>query len=293
MKLETIKNAVTSKAARQLLLARKNSPHLLFGAGVIGVAAGTVLACRATLKVDVHISDAQSKLKEIQHHEHVDYNEDDRKKDMAIVYVQTAMKICKLYGPSIIILGGSVAMLTSSHTILTRRNAGLTAAYAALEKGFNEYRKRVTDELGEEKDREFRYGYEACEVDTEDGKKTVVHRVKDGAPSIYARFFDEFSVNWSRRPEYNKIFLMAQQNYANDMLRARGHVFLNEIYDALGLERSSAGSVVGWVLDKGGDSYIDFGIFDGNKEKVRDFVNGREGSVLLDFNVDGVIYDKI
>lgn len=296
MNLSTIKNAVTSKVGRQLLQAQKHSPHLLFGAGVAGVVTGTVMACRATLKVDAYTADAAAKLKEIDKLEHVEYSEEDRKKDKAIVYIQTAAKVAKLYAPSVIVLGGSIVALTSSHSIMTRRNAGLTAAYAALEKGFDEYRKRVRDELGEDKEREFRYGYEPCEVvdETEEGvKKSVVNRVKPGTPSIYARFFDPTSSNWSKRPEYNKIFLQSQQNYANDMLLARGHLFLNEVYDMLGLERSSAGSVVGWVLDKAGDSYVDFGVFDASREKARDFVNGHEGSILLDFNVDGVIYDKI
>jgi hypothetical protein len=63
----------------------------------------------------------------------------------------------------------------------------------------------------------------------------------------------------------------------------------------LGIDRSKAGSVVGWVITKEGtgDNFIDFGVFDGDNPRARDFVNGREGSILLDFNVDGVIYDKI
>ena len=51
-------------------------------------------------------------------------------------------------------------------------------------------------------------------------------------------------------------------------------------------------AVVGWVLGNG-DNCIDFGIWDSANEKARDFVNGREGAILLDFNVDGVIYDLI
>jgi hypothetical protein len=86
------------------------------------------------------------------------------------------------------------------------------------------------------------------------------------------------------------MFLQCQQNYFNQQLKARGHVFLNEIYDAIGLERSKAGTIVGWVTDGNGDGYIDFGMFE---DASRRFINGIEPSILLDFNVDGVIYDLI
>jgi hypothetical protein len=96
--------------------------------------------------------------------------------------------------------------------------------------------------------------------------------------------------NWQKNSEHNKLFLKCQQSYANDMLQARGHVFLNEVYSWLGLEHSKAGAVVGWVINSDGDNFVDFGIFDPGNSR---FVNGQERSILLDFNVDGVIYDKI
>jgi hypothetical protein len=169
------------------------------------------------------------------------------------------------------------------------------AAYGALEKGFSEYRARVVDKYGEEQDRDFRYGTEQVTVvDSETGKKTKVTRVGPDEPSIYARFFDPVSPSWNKEPEYNMVFLKCQQNYANDLLRSRGHVFLNEVYDMCGIPRSKAGAVVGWLLSENGetDNFINFGIFDGREQVVRDFVNGREGAILLDFNVDGVIFDK-
>jgi hypothetical protein len=179
---------------------------------------------------------------------------------------------------------------------MTKRAVALTAAYGALEKGFNEYRGRVIEKYGEEEDRNLRYGSQQIEVvDPKSGKKKMLTRVSSDIPSIYARFFDVSSSSWNKEPEYNLMFLQCQQNYANDKLHARGHVFLNEVYDMLGLERSKAGAVVGWILSKNGetDNYIDFGVFDGKTQSARDFVNGFEGSILLDFNVDGVIYDKI
>ena len=295
MNLSTIKTAVTSKVGRQLLLAQKNSPHLLFATGVVGVGAGVVLACRATLKVDAVAAAAQSKLKDIKAMEYVDYTEDDRKKDMAIVYIRTAAKICKLYAPSALVLGLSVAALTKSHTILNSRNAALGAAYAGVDKAFKEYRKRVTDSLGEDADREFRYGsvdHEYVQETDKGMKKVVAKRVKPGEPSMYARFFDELCPDFNRQPEYNFLFVRSVQNFANDMLRARGHLFLNEVYDMLGIPRTGAGQVVGWVLENG-DGYVDFGVFDGDNAMARNFVNGREGAILLDFNVDGVVHNLI
>jgi hypothetical protein len=291
-----LKNLVTSKVGRQVLIAQKHSPTILFGVGIVGVVGTAVLASRATLKADAVTADAQQKLKEISKLEAVNYTEEDRQKDKALVMGQTAVKLVKLYAPAVAVGTLSIAALTGSHHVMSRRNAGLMAAYATLEKGYEQYRQRVLAEVGEEKEREFRYGMETRTVVDETDKGPVTSEVKRVAPngqSVYAKFFDEFSSSWQRNPEYNYIFLKCQQNYANDMLRARGHLFLNEVYDMLGIERTTAGSVVGWVISKTGDNFVDFGIFDGDNPRARDFVNGREGSILLDFNVDGVIYDKI
>lgn len=111
--------------------------------------------------------------------------------------------------------------------------------------------------------------------------------------SDYARFFDETCAPWEKDPEYNVCFLNQQQNFANDLLRRQGYLFLNDVYDMLGIARTKAGQVVGWVYDEKnpiGDNYVDFGLYDLRNAR---FVNGYEKSILLDFNVDGVILDKI
>ena len=282
--------------ARNTLLMQKSSPGVLLGAGVVGMVGSTVLACRATLKMESVIDEAKDKLDMARTLDHHDYSEKDRSRDISLIYFQSSIKVVRLYAPAIILGGASIYALTSSHKMLTRRNAALTAAYAALEKGFDEYRTRVVEKYGEDEDRNFRYGSKEVEiVDPKTKRKKTVTRVLPGEPSIYARFFDLQSSSWSKEPEYNLIFLKCQQNYANDLLRARGHVFLNEVYDMLGVTRSKAGAVVGWVLSPNNDTdnFVNFGVFDGKTDTARDFVNGHEGAILLDFNVDGIIYDRI
>jgi hypothetical protein len=293
--MNLVPEAIGRMIARQSLATQAHAPTILFGAGVVGVVGSTVLACRATLKLEDVLEQAQRDLNIAKRLEDDDYSEKDRQKDISLIYVQNAVKVARLYAPAVILGTASIAALTRSHNMLSQRNAALTAAYAALEKGFSDYRKRVVEKYGEEEDREFRYGTEIVEiVDPETKKKTTIKRVGPEGASIYARFFDQFSPSWSKEPEYNLIFLKCQQNYANDLLRSRGHVFLNEVYDMLGIERSQAGAVIGWILSRHGDTdnYVNFGIFDDNDAAI-DFVNGREGSILLDFNVDGVIFDKI
>lgn len=295
MNLQVIKNAVTSKAARQLLHIQKNSPTLLFAAGVVGVGAGVFLACRATLKLEDILEESDKEATKIRAAgaARYDYSDQDVFRDLAVIKVKTAVDICKVYTPAVLVLSSSIAAITGSHVILTRRNAGLMAAYSALDKGFKEYRDRVKAELGDEKDEEFRHGVDIFE--SKDGVQVKLPKPSSpkDIPSIYARFFDEGSTSWRRHPEYNSVFLNAQQNFANDLLLARGHVFLNEIYDMLGLPRSKAGAVVGWVLNGDGDNFIDFGMHDGKDARKRRFINQDEYSVLLDFNVDGIIYDQI
>lgn len=298
MKFAAIKTLVTSKVGRQVLTLQKHSPTLLFGAGIVGVVGTVVLASRATLKVEGILDEHSKTLEKINVVEIAGYSEEDRQKDKVVLYIQTALKFTKLYGPAVLIGAASIASLTGSHYILTQRNTGLMAAYAALDKGFRAYRERVIADVGEDKDREYRHGVETVEITkkTKNGEKTTTEVRAAGLPSIYAKFWGlDTSTSWNPQPEYNLMFLRAQQNYFNDQLQARGHLFLNEVYDQLGLDHTKEGALVGWVKDsKNGDNFVDLGIF--NKEMQPqhfDFFTGREDGVWLDFNVDGVIYDLI
>jgi Family of unknown function (DUF6353) len=270
----SLKTKATVKIGRTILKVKKNSPGLMFGIGMVTMVGTVIVASRATLKLD-------ETLKE---HELVDNTRENK--------IELAVNIGKLYAPAIILGGISVGCLTGSHIVLNKRNAALTAAYAALDKTYRDYRDRVREQFGDEKERELSFGVDKNTIVRDDTTNKVLEH-GPGKPSVYARFFDQTCPNWSPEWQYNRIFLDCAQNYCNDMLRGRGHIFLNEVYDMLGIDRTKAGSVVGWVLHGDGDNFVDFGIFDKNNERKRAFVNGIEGAVLLDFNVDGVIYDKI
>lgn len=292
---------------RALLGTKKYSPEILMGVGVVGIVASTVVACKATLKASDIIADAQEDLEKIkmvaEDPKYIDqYSEEDLKKDKTILYTQTGLKIAKAYLPAVGLGVASIACLVSSHNILKKRNIALAAAYTTIDKSFKEYRKRVTDRFGEEVERQIRHNIKAHEIEEtivdEDGnEKKITKNVEtceiDGY-SEYSRFFDDGCTGWEKDAEYNLVFLKAQQQYANDLLRSKGHLFLNEVYDMLGIPRSKAGQVVGWIYDPEnpiGDNYVDFGIYDVNKRGSRDFVNGYERTILLDFNVDGNIWD--
>jgi hypothetical protein len=294
--MKFVPEVIGKQIARNALHVQKASPELLLGLGIAGMVGSTILACRATLKVDTVLDEAKEKLDLAKTLQHDDYSEKDRSRDISLIYFQSGVRVVKLYAPAVLVGALSIYALRTSNGILTKRNVALTAAYGALEQGFSEYRARVVDKYGEEEDRNLRYGTREVEiVDPKTKKKKKVTRVAGGDPSIYARFFDSNSTSWSKESEYNLIFLKCQQNYANDLLLSRGHIFLNEVYDLLGIPRSKAGAVVGWVVTRDGstDNFVNFGVFDGKREIVRDFVNGLEGAILLDFNVDGVIYDKL
>lgn len=297
MSLTAIKNKVTSRVGRQVLVTKKHSPTLLFAVGVAGVVTTVVLASQATLKMEGVLEEAEKKKVEIDDAiamETDEYQAEDAKKDSITVRAQTALKIAKLYAPAFAIGVVSIGCLTGSHVILSRRNVALTAAYAGLDKVFKEYRARVVDELGFEKDAEFRYGTIDREVtvDTDDGPKTKTIKVPNRKNDHYTFLFDEStSKNWQRQQSYNSMFLRSQQSYANDRLNGDGHVFLSEVLDSLGIDRTPASIVTGWVKGNG-DGYVDFGILK-NAVAADEFINGEEKSIWLEFNVDGVIYDKI
>ena len=294
-------NGVTSKAVMKL---KKHSPEILVVAGIAGTVVSAVLACKATTKVAEILDETKGTLDTI--HEGMEtgaingqeYTTEDGKKDTVVVYTQTGMKLAKLYAPAIILGTLSITSILASNNILRKRNVALGAAYAAINKSFKEYRGRVIERFGEQVDTELKYGikakkFEEIEVDPETGKeKKVKKTVMVADPNLqsdYAVYFDSKSRNYETNPDYNRMFLKAQQAFANDKLQTRGHLFLNEVLDDLDLPRTPVGQIVGWTKD-GPDGYVNFRIV----EVERETEDGRhEPALLLDFNVEGNIWEKM
>lgn len=304
-----IMNAISGGISKVGFQLKKHSPEILLGAGVVGVIASAVMACKASTKVNDLLAETQEKVEKI--HDIVDaskeapeekqYSEKDEQKALAIVYAQTGLKFVKLYAPAVTLGALSIVSILASNNIMRKRNVSLAAAYAAIDTGFKEYRGRLIERFGEELDRELKYNMKTIEVEDvvveEDGTETTVKKtvevVDPNHHSPYARFYDDGNKGWTKDPEQNLMFLRNVQNYANDILKIRGHLFLNEVYDMLGIARTKAGQSVGWLYHKDGsgigDNFVDFGIYDINRRSSRDFVNGIENVILLDFNVDGDI----
>lgn len=301
----SILNSVSGLVNRVKFQTVKHSPEILVVAGVAGMVASTVIACKRTTKLNDILEKRAEQLTMIQDSlkdesiSEEEYSEQDAKNDMKIITVQTAFQVAKLYAPAVILGAVSIGCIFSSHNILNKRNLALAAAYQAVDKGWKEYRKRIVDKFGEEFEKEIRYGVESTDVEEEytdeKGKKktkTVEEKSIDISKNPYAKFFDESCPDWEKNPEYNLMFLQAQERYANDLLRSRGHLFLNEVYDMLGIERTKAGQVIGWKYDTKNSALhncIDFGIYKPENDANRRFINGLENVILLDFNVDGNI----
>lgn len=301
-------NNVTRTFHRAGFQLKKHSPEILVVAGIVGAVASAVMACKATTKLSGILDKAKNDIDTI--HEVVEnpdmvseeYTVEDSKKDLTIVYTHTGIELAKLYAPAVILGALSITSILAGHNILRKRNVALAAAYTAVDHSFKEYRNRVIERFGKELDRELKYNIKAKEIEetvvNEDGSESTVKKTIDViGPNDYSQYsivFDNGNEGWDDDPELTKYFLIQQQNWANDVLKTKGHLFLNEVYDMLGAPRTKAGQVVGWVYDEKnpiGDNFVDFGIFDISKPKARDFVNGYEKVIVLDFNVDGNIWE--
>lgn len=301
----TIASRANNTIGKVALKLKKHSPEILVVAGVVGTVASAIMACKATTKIStildktkedvdtIHDCMANESLAE-------EYTQEDGKKDLAVVYVQTGVKLAKLYAPSILLGALSLTSILASNNILRKRNVALAAAYATVDQGFKEYRNRVVERFGQEVDRELKYNIKAKTFDEtitdENGKtkksKVTVNVVDPNEHSEYARVFERSNPVYEADQEMRGYFLRSEQNYANDRLKARGYLFLNEVYERLGFPQTKAGQIVGWVYNPenpNGDNYVEFGMF----ETHREIGDSYERVTMMDFNVDGNILDLI
>lgn len=305
MKANEIMSKVSGTFNKVGFSLKKHSPEILVAAGVVGTVVSTVMACRATTKIDTILDETKEQLDKIhEYSENPDmaekYNAEDAKKDTVVVYAHTGVKLAKLYAPAVGLGILSLGSILASNNILRKRNAALAAAYAVVDRSFKEYRDRVVERFGEEVDHQLRYNIKATEVEEtvidEKGKEKKVKKtieVADPNASEYVKYFTKSNPYWVNNPEYVEMFLRSQQNYANDKLKATGHLTLNDVYDMLGFHDSKAGMVVGWIYDldhPNGDNYVEFDV---KKVHLPDEQGGYEEAYAIDFNVDGNIYNEM
>lgn len=306
--IKAVKSLALTKFPTQIRFLSSHKSEIFTTAGIIFGIGTTITACRSTLKMVSIIEDAKTKLEQVQQAKEIvqsegwtadQYTVEDAKKDTIQIYAQALGKSARLYAPVVVLGALSVGFIIGGHNILRRENAALAVAFTGVTEAFKRYRGRIVNEYGKEKEQELYLGAEKVLINTTDEQGKTTHAtslvVDKNNLSQYARFFDEENPNFSRNPDLNLFFLRQQQQWANDKLKARGHLFLNEVYDMLGFPRSQAGCYVGWVDGQNalgslnGDDFVDFGIYQGINQKTNDFVNGIRNTVLLDFNVDGAI----
>jgi len=297
--MKFLPNVLTSAVGRQILVAQKNSPTLMLVGGAAGFVATVVLASKATLKMDGILREAEedrAKIEKAEAEHPEKYTAEDAAQDRKLSKVKLAVEVAKAWGPTVVVGVGTLGLFVGAHMVLTKRVAGLTAAYAAVDKAFKEYRQRVIADVGEEKEREYRYDIIEKEIAVED--ETGVHPeikkvIGPKGMSMYAVCFDRQNRNWKPDWQYNRMFLAAQQTWANNKLKADGHIFLNDVRRMIGLPDVPEGQVVGWVDGGNGDDTVVFDIYGPDHIGGELFAEGNERSVWIDFNVDGVVYDMI
>lgn len=307
--LTGMKTLASNSLGRTGLLLSRKSPEILLGVGITGVIVGTVLACKATLKAEKVIKETKEVLEKIEMvrkntNDPEVYSEEDFKRDTALVYVKTSVELGKLYLPAVAVTGISFALIIGSHNILSKRNAAIAAAYRLIDASFKKYRERVKAEYGDEADRKLRFGEKEIEVIETNAKGKEVKKVKkvldlNGDLNPYSFIFsEETATQYKRNYDMNLSLLKTVERYANDRLNARGHIFLSEVLDDLGLQRTPISIPTGWVKgynpnNPNNDKYVDFGLDDPINEEKQDAHDRMLQPWVLNFNVDGNIYDLI
>lgn len=295
------------------LALKKNAPTIGVAGGVVGLVATVALSSYATLKAQDIVAEHKSNIAatieayELGHNKKNDdgtvvYSEEDLRKDQIVTWSKTAVAMFKVYGPAIIVGGLSIAAIAGGHRALSSRVGALSAAYQIADSALERYRDRVKEELGIDMEKELFAKSEVPaaaedEAYEDDDRSKKIKKNLERHPASHSRVFDSAaSPAWRPSASENLIFLKTQQNYFNNKLQSTGYVFLNEVYEALGYDRTPAGQIVGWIFtgDEGSNNFVDFGLNQGDettKAVIQEILD--PNSFFLDFNIDGVIYDSI
>lgn len=292
------------------LWCKQHSPELLLTSAIVSTIVSIVSACVATKKVEKVIEPAKKKI--VESHQAVEAGLADpkaEKKNLTKLYLKTGSKVALYYAPAVLTFGLAVSSMIGSHNIMRGRNAALASAFAALKSSYDLYRDKVKEKIGEEAE-ELLYGNyeEKKETHTTAGGKvkekvTYEKKAEDDENNLFRACWGPGNTNYDASlGQANLTTLLRAENYLNQVLRAKGYLFLSDVYEELGYtagllgaRKLQASHVLGWIFDPNDPnraSYVDFGIHDkdGNMtQHARDFQCGAEDFIWLEFNVDGDI----
>lgn len=296
------KNRFTNYLSRIHFNLERKKPELFLAGGIAAGIGCVVTVFFAARKLDPVLEKNQRRVALARKAADASKEDDAEGRALIKAHTENALDLAKLFLPPAMLGSVSIVCALSSHHTMHQRLTGVIAAYGSLSTAFKEYRKRVKDEFGEEIDQHLRYGSSEVKEETtvtdDEGNTRTVTRTRTvydhNGNSIYARLFEAGMDGWDPDPEYTLNFLKSQQSVANDLLHSRGYLFLCEVYEMLGIRETKASRVVGWIYEENnpcGDNFVDFGLYD-KSPQTRAFLEGVEDSVLLDFNVDGVIIDR-
>ena len=322
--LNNLGNSLKVTAIKAGAKISKRSPEILMVAGGITFVATVVVACKQTLKCEDILDKHERAMNDIQacqemadeDPEKVQYSDQDAKKDKFIAYVHTVAGFAKVYAPAVALGAISITCFGCSFNIMKKRNLALTAAYTAIDSAFKEYRKRVVDELGEESDQHFRYGFQKIKKGLIAGKDADGNDISVKGENLDTVPWDEENksgdgvlnnATFVFAPETSKYYFPDEVHNDASISAAKNNLqidfdnqkflFLNDALDALGLQKVPYGQLVGWLKGMG-DPYIDFR----TRKLYRKASPDRNRNPLgleyeciyeFDFNTCGVIWDKI
>ena len=299
MNIKAIGNGLKKTAKVVGTTLKAHSPEILMAVGVAGTIAGTVVACKATMKLDDILEETQDNVAQIKE-EKAEQPEKDTKKELVVAYAKGGVDILKLYSPSLMILSTAVASMLTANNILRKRNFALMAAYTALDTSFKDYRGRVAKKYGDAIDEEIRLGLEkrkiSEEITDENGKTKKVKKdvmVATAEDSTLIEFSEDTSTQWDSVMDYNRNVVMARQAYLNDLLEANGFVFMSDVKQLFDLPVDSSDYQIGWLYipsNEEGDNIIDLRW----RESLKEYVNANgdvkyKPVIYMDPNYDGLI----
>lgn len=200
-----------------------SSPELLIGLALAGFAGSTIMAVKATPKA--------MKLIEEEKQIRIENKEPEMTKF-------DVMKVAwKPYVPSVTFFTISAACVMGSNNIITKRNTAIVAAYKVTEKAFHEYKDAVVEQIGEVREKEIVDRVSEKRLSSDQPTNTVIFGSGDSL------FYDTLSGRYfkSNMMEVEKAIVDVNFRIINHM-----YASVNDLYDYLDLEFTSAGNEMGW-----------------------------------------------